>query len=548
MRFLLLTACLIFSSHSYSQDFISIPFEVVTKVCPSDSSVTFLGIANWDIYQTEDNSNDGDKTILCENMVVREFGRSYLPLENIDIEKTIFISNSSPLNLDIASNRLYEIHSTITWNFPGAFLAEPDNNGRTNELLVKIVGEGQTGNQLLQESLFQNKANNPESQLRYYDCLLTEKQENQTIEELVYSISIKEKRNNSEIRLTGANLLAYPWGDNTFANTVIGNEYFNNGTYVPDPQLFAIVWHENTKILHQSDGDPGPNNVHYYNIQVEDSTAQQIIDLNLDDRFNVIFQSFTQMRGALVAGQDSLRHRFNLNLDGASMCIPFAFELVTEEDNEFRYKSGQVNFNALNACMQFKEGSKLRIMENARFHFGQNGVGLLSLKPGSEVVIEEGAELYIDGQVLLSGHRDSKSIKIELGPGQRLSFSPNANIYPLIDDYHFKQIDVYLNGGELDIQHLDQESLNRLNIIYTTSTSDAATLHIFPNPVSDFIAIQNKNYPHSIEISIINLNGQAVISTKGNSQYLNLDVRNLEQGNYFITGGDMKAQKLIVAH
>ena len=547
MKFLLVLSFLTIQGALFSQDNFFVRYEEEQKVCPEDSSIVFTGINNWEVFQTSDNSIYGERINTCANLEFSNFNRVHLPLNNIDPTRTIFVKNINPLQGKIDANKIFEASASSRFDGAGEF-GEP-LEGRSSLFLLYIDGIGVDGDTIRNEFFIQNDESSQPKYLGLRDCVLTEKQDSQFVNEICYFMEISNFTDSSKIQIPGFYMYSYQWIDITFTNGIVSNNYFQNGIYVPDPwNSFNISKYENTSVLHKSPGDPGPDNMHYYNVQVEDSLVQHTIDLNLTEGYNILFQTYTQIRGALVAGQDSLRHKFNLNLDGGSMCLRFAIDLITEDGNEFRYKSGTLNFNALNACMQFQGGSKLRVMENARFHYGKNGVGLLSLKPGSEVVIEDGAELIMDGNILLSGYRDSEPIKIVLEPGQKLSFTPNAHIYPLIDEYYFKQIDVYLNGGELDTQYLDAQSLSRLNIIHGTSSFNSKSVHIFPNPSSDFIAIENSNYPGSMKISMVNLSGQSVGSAEGNTQYLNLDVRNLENGNYIITGDGMESQKIVVMH
>ena len=548
MKFLLVVLLIPISIALQSQDFLSLEYEIETKTCPEDTSITFTGIKNWDIFQTLDNSPNGERINNCENIDFANIGRFILPLKNIDPDRSIFIKNENPLNKKIDPNRIFEAYTSSLILNEGEFIKE-DPQGRVNKILVDVDGIGEFGDTIENNFQVQSDINIQSNRITLRDCVITEKQDSQTVNEICFVLEARDFSDSSVLIIPRFFMQTYPWGDPFFMNSIVRNIYLENGIYKPHPwETFSIASHASTSVYHLTPGDPSPDNMHYYNIQVEDSTTQHTIDLDLDNDYSLIFQRYTQIRGALVAGEDSLRHKFNINLEGGSICFQFAIDFITEEDNEFRYLSGNVNFTALNACMQFQGGSKLRIMENARFHFGQNGVGLLSLKPGSEVVIEDGAELYMDGNILLSGYRDSESIKIELGPGQKLTFSPNAHIYPLIDEFYFKQIDVYLKGGELDIQHLDEQSLGRLNIIYETDNQDSETVHVFPNPSSDFIAIENSNYPNSVKIALVNIKGQTVISKEGNTQYLNLDVRSLENGSYILTGEGIASQKIIIAH
>ncbi len=74
-------------------------------------------------------------------------------------------------------------------------------------------------------------------------------------------------------------------------------------------------------------------------------------------------------------------------------------------------------------------------------------------------------------------------------------------------------------------------------VVISTLSPEIPLLEISPNPSSDFIYINNKNYS-SLEIEFYNINGQLLHQSKKNSSNIKIDVANFPNGLYFIRAND----------
>ncbi|MGB0864736.1 MAG: T9SS type A sorting domain-containing protein [Saprospiraceae bacterium] len=98
--------------------------------------------------------------------------------------------------------------------------------------------------------------------------------------------------------------------------------------------------------------------------------------------------------------------------------------------------------------------------------------------------------------------------------------------------YRLKQIDYdgkYEYSNIVNIQIIEQLS--------------NPTIKVFPNPVSDFITIENTAAGEIVQI--INLNGQVIFEFKTQSPITNQPITNLPTGTYFLKIGQ-ETQTIII--
>jgi hypothetical protein len=96
--------------------------------------------------------------------------------------------------------------------------------------------------------------------------------------------------------------------------------------------------------------------------------------------------------------------------------------------------------------------------------------------------------------------------------------------------------------------------LDAISVMYPPAGTGAQTdkptnLSISPNPARDFISVKTNNPAEGI-LTIYNLEGQEVISTIMPTSRITLDIRDLEQGIYFVrvlSNGVIRSKKFIIA-
>ena len=122
------------------------------------------------------------------------------------------------------------------------------------------------------------------------------------------------------------------------------------------------------------------------------------------------------------------------------------------------------------ACIQFSEGSKLIVRENAAATLGSKGHGILALRTGSEIFLEKNTTLEIDLRLEmheLPGEVEKQNIYTHLSPGAKLSFTKHALVGNQFSIDQAMKMYVYLNGGSIDLSQLSPEERKLIVVIDT---------------------------------------------------------------------------------
>lgn len=81
----------------------------------------------------------------------------------------------------------------------------------------------------------------------------------------------------------------------------------------------------------------------------------------------------------------------------------------------------------------------------------------------------------------------------------------------------------------------------------TDIVNNESAINIYPNPASDFVIIENKNYNNNISyIEIYSINGKLLKRIQSNYNSTTIDIRNLNNGIYILKIGNIR-KKLIIA-
>jgi len=213
-------------------------------------------------------------------------------------------------------------------------------------------------------------------------------------------------------------------------------------------------------------------------------TDSTLIQLYVDYSSSLHFQDYTALRGALVDGSDSIRHGLEVILDG-NMCIPW-IEVFWEGGTHLVANGGSIDFHGSTGCNLFGKGGGLKVKSGNTFRYGRNGIGMMALKTNAQLIIEPGAELIIDGPVFMYEYWDDPTpgqLYMTLPLGSKLTFAEGATLSNQYSLDGTMKLNVYMEGGEIDLSGLSSEEQDLVNLIYASPSSQLSeNLTIFPNP------------------------------------------------------------------
>lgn len=529
--------------------------------CPADTNVAVTQPAYWTIYQTENDLWWGPMdTSICINATfdtvrygVNTFYGIKIPITEIDTSKALFIRSdlhSIPL-LDrwLMRNWLYNAGFNLNnYTEKLQFETSPDCPGDLcSGLILHIQIPDSIATGTIERQI---KVSYGNPSLSYTNmCIATEYfEDGNYLSEFIIKLTLVQNQNlrGKYIRLSSGNFENYGH-DPDYITTIIMPSFLKTGAnayYSNYLQEVINARHGTFLALYDPNiGYPAPSNISYIDINTElNEPEPQDISLTVASFETLNFQPFTAFRGGKVTGNDTLRHTFNLVIEGGDICFDFSVEQPFDGPGGLTYKDGNLNFQSKNTCLQFNPGATLTVDDNAYFHYGNNGNGMLLLREGSTIDIKKGATLFFDGTMMLNekkGATQAGEVYMELKPGTKLEFSKNARINNELSQFGTIRLNVYMKGGILDDSWLDAKSRLLINKIYPAPSADfAQNISVQPNPsFGDFTLEYLASEQEEIALSLFDLQGKLILSqhffaSKG-MNFFQLDISKLEAGIYY---------------
>ena len=253
---------------------------------------------------------------------------------------------------------------------------------------------------------------------------------------------------------------------------------------------------------------------------------------------------------------DTLRHQVNLINNGGTFCLSIA-EMVFTGNTNYIFNSGKLEMYGPTSCVMFKSGAAIKVADSSSLQYGNNGVGVLGLGSGGTVVLGKGSSMYINNRVSLIKDPNSiysGDIYMNLNKGNTFGFGNGASITNDAKSETGAHLCIYMNGGELDLSGLNEESKKLIRLIYPIPSEDfSEKMNLFPNPTSEIFTaeIQNEK-PQKITIQITDLNGKILQQQDADLiagiNAIKISAKNLEKGIFlvnFITGSEQGIKRLV---
>jgi hypothetical protein len=205
----------------------------------------------------------------------------------------------------------------------------------------------------------------------------------------------------------------------------------------------------------------------------------------------VFVQPFVNIKGGIYDTLKNIRHKLNLHLIDSNVCFQHVFiELVFNGDDELHFYKNKVQHRYSRSCLMFEQQAKLIVEKDGHLEFGNNGNGILAVKPGASIVLEPNADLTINGQLALLDYKDwiqGGHVDVHLKPGNKLTFGEGATVSNRIFEHGSVKLHVYMEGGELDLSNLDEKSKELIVIYNSVPERDPYPFYYvnpFPNPTN----------------------------------------------------------------
>jgi hypothetical protein len=517
--------------------------DTLTMPCEQDTTVSILTYAGWEAYQTVDDTWDGPRdTTVCVDLA-HVLGNSVQPrilLDQIDTARPVFLR----ARLDDASAIPLTTDNQYTISFSALSLGNWDTGDCADgpctgiRAAVRIpTSDGVDTDMRWYEAPYDP---DPWSAFPLNVCVPTEKFSNNALRELILSFKVSNPQPGQSIQYLWSDVI-----DQDLYGTLIRLAPTNLGQYYTAAQTYTFQgwgW-ENFLVMHADTAYPDGDNIFHLDFAPIPNTAVPTpvtAVLNPYTGFN--FQPFTQLRGGLVEGSDTLRHPLTVENLGADLCLGwYIVELFWEDGDRYVHHAGHLDFGGRMSCFLFKPGSTLEVAPGGLLHYGHLGRGMLALQQGAQLRIGTGGELLLGGTLVIMeppGATEPGDIHVRLGPGERLSFAPGSRIHNAYSIDGRMKLVVTLDGGSINITGLSPGDRAKVEVIELPK-EEWTDLRVLGNPARDELVLSFAVREHGvIGLRAVDALGRRVldrvVSVAPGENRLSLPLHGLRQGAYIL--------------
>lgn len=469
--------------------------------CPFDPAQTVTQPVGWVVYQTTDGHWDGPvDSSRCISATAVPSGIE-IALAQINPAQPLFLRarlDLFPPEVPFDPNFLYDFEM-YSLGFPASMpirtttdcpddlcsgaiwgIAIPDENGQPGGATRYHTAVAETYV--------------PPANVKYINaeaCFPTERFADQVLRTFVLKYTFPDTATLNGMRLEVRYVRLNP---NLFGPGGIG--YITAVPAVSNPVNVSSIgggWGVHFLGLYTAPTYPGPQTPSYIEaFPVPNTAFPQNITLTVDEWQVLEMQPFAQFRGGLVAGSDTTRHGFTLQNNGGDLCLNFV-DLIFDNGDALRHAGGQIEIHNAFSCMQFKNGSELRVQEGATLHYGHQGAGMLVICANSTIALERNATLVLDAILQISECNDDlppHDIFMDLPPGARLIFTENAWLTNRFSQNQQMRLNVRMLGGTLDDSALPADARALIRRIYPDPAPNwADNVQVSPNPFADNLTV-----------------------------------------------------------
>ncbi|HLF62701.1 MAG TPA: hypothetical protein VI603_03070 [Saprospiraceae bacterium] len=445
-----------------------------TLTCPFDPEAQVEWPVDWSVYHTKNNLWDGEVDsawCISVELVVMGFNRRmYLNAEEIDGERPVFIRymgfQSNPVALP--PDMLYSAETSLSTHNGASF----------------IIGNGYPplSGTLFSVDIPAEDSISRDARIRFYEfqdsvdwvysssCFASEKFVDQYLKEVVFALSIRHSQTKGHLVEFNYFYMAPVYEFDILTQHEISQEWWVDTSYaVPIWALgsWPYYYYYNYLMPYTSPDYPSSAHIGYYDLapEIQVDTAQTITVI-VEKGMTLVPQHFATLRGQLVSPQDSIRHRVELLNNGGTMCLQLIADFIFGDETRYTHKSGSIEMRGDLSCMMFKSGATIEIAEGASLDYGNQGIGFLAMKQGSEMILRDNAKLTIHNTLViqLSPTWNHTHSTVYLYPGSRLTFSETGNLEAWGSNE--LRLRVMMLGGELDVSFLSKDERDLIEFVY----------------------------------------------------------------------------------
>jgi hypothetical protein len=517
----------------------------VNQVCTYDST-PFEGFLEWEGFQTTDSSYWGTRDTHCFDIAAGPGSGLQVDLNSINAAYPIFVASllDSSNKVALDSNGLYKMGIGLYSSNGNMNMLQGNNcpDGICNgvQIGIEIPDSAGTGYEF---RWYSGTASIFGSYMNVEFCFPTELFPQGNFIRHAF-IKMSSDGPNAGVEVLSSNIAIEDMTPYTEKIKRI-DAFWNGNNYQRYLDAYSGSCFCNNKMLMYTDTmHPGPNHQSFVEVFPSPNVpTQETIDVMIDWSATLIYQPYTQLRGGLVLG-DTMRHIVNLINNGGNLCMYPFIDLVFQNGDGYRHTSGEVKMEGKMACMQFGKGSALTVSAGSRFEYGRPGNGMLAIRSGGKIVLENRAEFVVHNILSFNEYREETSaqkFEVHLMPGSKFEFGADAILTN--ENSRFREntfLEVYMEGGTLDDSKLSPEERALIRRIYPSPSAEFSdNLQILGNPFSETLELTLTTAGEMpVTVELMGMNGQllqrnAFLATLG-TNYLQLKTNDLPIGAYLL--------------
>lgn len=447
--------------------------DTVSIPCPNDSAQLIRTFLGWEAYQTQNDIWDGPRdTVHCIDLwvPVGNFIEPHIQFDQADIDHPVFLRAllDSASAIALESNTIHAISAEPYFSQGQPDISTCPGGPCTGMLVaVRVPDSAGTGHVMRWHDGRYDIDAYPPIEL----CVPNERFPDNALREVVLSYKPSTSGSGQVVQFFPPNIM-----DQAFSNGVVQLTQALMPTYQADQYQYYLPGFFGPSYLVMYEDTTYPDAAHPSYLEVSPSpnvAVASTVTLTLEEYSTMVFQPYTQLRGGLVAGSDSVRHDL-VFVNSGDLCMSNQFvEVVFNPGSSYVHAGGHVDMSGRNACFAFRSGSTLSVPDGMRFDYGSMGAGILALRSGCTVDLGRDATLYIHNMMDIKediGVIVHEDIELTLRDGARLVFAPGSRLHNGNSIDQACKLVVRLDGGSIDISGLSPEDREKVVVIHLPTT------------------------------------------------------------------------------
>ncbi len=496
---------------------------MITGPCPYDSMVNTTHPADYDFYQTLDDTPDGRiDSNFCVNFQLDDADRYFLDLLTIDTSRALFVRSRPDLALRPYDK--YAVYPSYWLDDAVIDFSDTCSRERCSSVIVNYRFTDEVTDTTGERNFpIGGEAAYPEAT---QICFASERFNDQVLTEVTSALRIEVTGDAPRLTPYGQSVEG-GYGEFSLVDSIVftENQRIDTGYLGWAYEVIATQapWAYQYMLPQVDSVVPSPSAFRYTEVTLRpNSPTVEQLELVFSQESQLALPLYTAIRGGLVAGSDTLRHALTITYsdDFFQDCLSITVERPVPPEVNLRFHNDLLSFANTGGCFALRRHARLTVAEDKELTYGEAGTGMLAARRDARIILERNATLRLATPFrldhLLAGRLTETFV--DLQPGSLLVFEPTADLHR--GDYAGEAyLTIYMNGGDVDVTHLSAAERNLIRYVYPPEPERSATdpLLVYPNPALAQAALMfhwPSGFSGATDAVFLDLHGREVFQTQ----------------------------------